>query len=113
MAPGRKPYRLVAQILDVNIRAEPHVVGQVPADVVRVCVDDDLVGIPEPVAAKVQVGRRDAPVEIVEPEAAGSAARQVPDVAAAKAAGEHTVLPGMVEVIGSVVASCVMTDPAA
>jgi hypothetical protein len=46
---------LVAQVLHVNVRAEPSVVLQVPAVVVGVIVDGDLITVPEPVAAEAEV----------------------------------------------------------
>ena len=34
------------EILDVNVGAEPGVVGKIPAGVVRIFVENDLVGVP-------------------------------------------------------------------
>ena len=36
-------YGLCSQILNVNIGAEPDVVGKIPADVVRILIDDYVV----------------------------------------------------------------------
>src|SRR3974390_764323 len=44
----RSDGELMAQEQNVDECAKPHVEGQVPAEVVRVLVDHDLVRIPEP-----------------------------------------------------------------
>lgn len=43
--------RLSAEIHYMNISSQADVIGQIPADVIRVRIDDDIVGIPQPVAA--------------------------------------------------------------
>ena len=78
---------------------------------VGIFVDDDVVAIPEPVVAEAEIVRRDAEIEAAEPEAAGTASREMPDVAAAEASGEVTVFPGMVEVIVNVVVAGPVADP--
>jgi len=93
------PRKLGPQIFDVNVGAEANVVSEVPAVVVGVFVDDDIVATPIPVAAKTEVERRDAEVEAAEPEAAGTASGKMPHVAAAETAGEVAVRPGMIEVV--------------
>jgi len=104
------PY-LRSQVLDVNVGAKSYVVGEVPAFVVGIVVDDDVVAIPEPVVAETKVIGRNAEIKTAEPEATGATTAEVPDVAAADAAGEASVLPGMVEVVVNVVAASVMADP--
>ena len=39
----------VAEIFPVDVGAESHVVGEVPAGMVGIIVDDDVVVVPEPV----------------------------------------------------------------
>src|SRR5580693_330199 len=58
-----------AEILDVDVSAETDVVGEVPAVVVWVVVDDDLVGAPVPVTAEAVVSWGDIEIETAEPEA--------------------------------------------
>ena len=107
----RSTRALRSQVLDVDVCAKSYVVGEVPAFVVGIVVDDDVVAIPEPVVAEAEVIGRDAEIKTAEPEATGAATAEVPDVAAADAAGEASVLPGMVEVVVNVVAASVMADP--
>jgi hypothetical protein len=81
--------------------------------VVGVFVDYDLVAIPEPVSAITEVKGSDAEVEAAKPETVGTASGDVPHVAAAEAAGEVAMLPGVVEVEAGVIRSPVVTDPGA
>jgi hypothetical protein len=79
--------------------------------VVGVFVDDDVVAVPEPVAAIADVEGADAEVETSEPEAVGAASGEMPDVAAAEASGEVAVFPGMIEVHAGIVTAGVVADP--
>ena len=90
-----------------------HVVGEIPAVVVGIFVDHDLVAVPVPVVAIGEIKRGNAEVEAAKPEAAGAASADAPDVAAAEAAGEAAMLPGMIEVEAGVVASSVVSNPLA
>jgi hypothetical protein len=80
---------------------------------VGVFVDYDIVAIPEPVIAEGKVKRRDREVETAEPEAAGTASPQAPDMAAAEAAGEAAMLPGVIEVEAGLVSAVVVPYPPA
>jgi hypothetical protein len=60
---------LSSEILDVNISAEADVVGEIPAWIVRVGIENDVVGIPEPAVAEGNVRGSDAEVVTAEPEA--------------------------------------------
>jgi len=102
---------LGSQIHYVDVGAQPHVVGEVPAVVVGIFVDDDVVAVPEPVAAVGEIECADAEIEAAEPEAAGTASGEMPDVAAAEAAGEVAVLPGMIEMHAGIVTAGVVADP--
>src|SRR5208283_5263331 len=95
----------------MRISTEPHVIGQIPADVVGVLVDDDVVGVPQPAVAVHHVRGCDAPVPTIEPEAPRAAASQVPHMAAAKAAGEPAMLPRLIHVVADIVMAGVMANP--
>ena len=97
----------------MDVGAEPDVVGEVPAIVVGVVVDHDVVTVPEPVVAIAQVEGANAKVEASKPKTVGAASAEAPDVTAADAAGESAMLPGMIEVEANIVASIVMPDPLA
>lgn len=102
-----------SQIIYMDVGPEPDVVSEVPAFMVRVFVDNDVVAVPEPVVAEADVVGGDAEVEAAEPEAIGATAAEMPDVATAEAAGEAAVFPGVVEMVMGVVATRVMADPLA
>jgi len=102
---------LPSHIRDMNVGAEPDVVGEIPADVVGVVVDDDVVAIPEPVATIADVEGRDAEVVSAEPEAVGTTASKAPHEAGAESALKMAVFPGMVEVEAGVAASPIVADP--
>jgi hypothetical protein len=57
----------------VNVNTETRVVGQIIAYVIRIGVNDNLVGIPKPPIAIGDIKGRYAPVEVVEPETAWTA----------------------------------------
>jgi len=104
---------MVAEILDVDVGAESGVVGQVPAVVVGIFVDDDGIAVPIPVVGVVVVVGSYAEIEAAEPKALAISSAKVIDVAAAKAAGEAAVFPGMIEMIVRVAATGIMADPSA
>src|SRR5260370_40336153 len=104
---------MVAEILDVDVGAESGVVGQVPAVVVGIVVDDDGIAVPIPVIGVVVIVGSYAEVEAAEPEALAVSSAKGIDVTAAKAAGEAAVFPGMIEVIVRVAATGIMADPSA
>lgn len=97
----------------MDVGAEANVIGQVPAVVIGVLVDDDLVGVPEPIVAVAEVRGRDGEIEAAEPEAFAIAAGNAPDVAAAEAAVEAAVLPRMIEMEAGVIAAGIVADPLA
>ena len=95
----------------MNVRAEPGVVRQVPAVVVGVIVDGDLITVPEPVAAEAEVVRRHAKIEPVEPETISPAAFKPELVSSFEPTREATVFPGVIEVVMRIVATRIMSDP--
>jgi len=97
----------------VNVGTEAHVVGEIPAIVVGVFVDDDVVAVPEPVTTVVQIKRSDAKEEAAKPEAARTTSPEAPTVAAAEAAGEAAVLPGVIEVEAAIIAAEIVSHPLA
>jgi len=99
------------QKLHVHIGSQPHVIRQVPAHMIGIVIDHNLVRVPQPTVAVTYIERRYAPVPVVEPEASRSAARQVPHMARAKPSRKVTMLERMVEMIVRIILACVVTDP--
>jgi len=102
---------LRSQIHDVHIGPQSHVVGKVPADVIGVLVNDDLIGIPEPIIAEADIIRCDAKVEPAKPETTRTAACKAPAMAGAKAAREMSVLPRVIDVVVRIATAGVVADP--
>ncbi len=102
---------LLSQIQHVDVDTQAHVVGQIIAFVVWIVVDDDVIAIPVPTAAVAYIESCHAPKEAVKAEAVGSAAVQMPNVAAADAAGEMAVLPRVIEMVVRVVFTGIVPDP--
>jgi hypothetical protein len=95
----------------VNVSAQPGVVGEIPANVVGVFVNGDIVAVPVPVITVGKVKRGDAEVEAAKPETAGIASLQTPLVSTAKAAIEAAMLPWVVEPEARVVAPTLVSHP--
>jgi len=100
-----------SEILDVDVSAESGVVGQVPAVVVGIFVDDDGIAVPEPIRGVVVIVGRHTEVEAAEPETFAVSSAKAEHVAAAKAAGEVAVLPSMIDVIVGIVAAGIVANP--
>ena len=95
----------------MDISTEPNVVGQVPAIVIRIVIDDDVVTVPGPVATEAKIDRSDAEVESAEPEAAWTPAGKMPPVTVPNSAWKVAVLPRMVKMEAGVIAPIVVADP--
>src|ERR1035441_59702 len=104
---------LPAQVFDVSVGAQPRVVGKIPANMVWVFVDHDLIASPVPAGDDVVIVRGDVPVEIVEPEAFPVSSREVENVLRSKAAVETSVSPRLIEAEMRVVAATIVAYPSA
>jgi hypothetical protein len=63
----------ISEIIDVNVGPEPDVVGKIPTIMVWIFVNDDLVGVPEPIVAETDVSRSHTESEIAKNKARGAA----------------------------------------
>ena len=95
----------------MNVGAQPGVVGEVPANMVGVVINHDVVAVPIPVITVGKVKRGDTEVEAAKPETAGTASLHPPTVSPAEATFEMAMLPGVVEVEAVVVVPALMPDP--
>jgi Crp-like helix-turn-helix protein len=102
----------LAEIYDVDVGAQPGVVGEVEAVVIRIFKDHDPVGIPAPVIAETVVVGGDVEVEVVKPETLPIPSCQPKVMAAAKAAVEAAVFPRALDLIIAVAPAAVMSNPA-
>jgi hypothetical protein len=107
------PYRGASgsQIQHVNVSPESYVVGKVPAVVIGILIEDDVVGIPEPAVAEADIVRGNAKVEPAKPETVRTTTSETPVMARAEAAPEVSVLPGMIDMVMSIIPARVVPDP--
>jgi len=101
----------LAQIQHVNVRPKPYVVGEIPAIVVGIVVNDDFVAVPEPIAAVTNIKAGDAEIKTAKPEATGSSTDKSPTISCADMAREVSVLPGPVEMETWIIPALVVADP--
>ena len=97
----------------MGVHAQPTVVREIPADVVRILVDHQRVAVPEPAIDGAVVPRRDAKVEAVEPEPVPVPSFEAELVARTESAIEMPMLPGMIEVVMLITTAGIVSDPSA
>ena len=78
---------------------------------IRVVINHDLIGIPEPVGDIRIIVREDAKVETSEPEAVRTSAFETKNMARPEATREPAVFPGMIQVKAGVIAARVVAHP--
>lgn len=98
---------------DMHIGTKPDVISQVPAVVIGVLEDRDVVGVPKPVAAVADVKVGDCKTKTAEPEQVRASATEAPDMSAAETTGEVSVLPRVIQMIVRIVSARVMPNPLA
>ena len=72
---------LPAKILYMHVSARADVIDEIPAGMVGIFVNHDVVGVPEPGVAKGEVGCRHLPEPAVESETVGASTRHTPHMA--------------------------------
>jgi hypothetical protein len=102
---------LIPQIFDVAVSPESRVIRQVPANVIRIVVDYNVVRAPVPVAAQVNVVRCNAEIESAKPESRSIPAFDPVDMSAANFTREVAVLPRSSKFVVRIVPACVMPYP--
>ena len=95
----------------MDIGAQAHVVGEIPAYVVGVFVNRYVVAVPVPAVAVRKVKRGHAKVVAAKPESTRIATLDAPAMSSTEAALEAAVFPRVVAVETFVVASPVVSDP--
>jgi hypothetical protein len=96
----------------VRVVAQPRVIGEVPTDVIRIAINQDAVGIPQPAVHKGVVVRCDGEVRAIKPKALAAAAGQMKDMTRAESGGEPPVLPGTRETLVRIEATRVVPHAA-
>ena len=95
----------------MSIGAQPRVIGKVPAVVVWIGIDHDIVAIPEPAAGIVVVIWRNLKEKAAHVETIPVATTEPPNVLRADATCEVSVLPGMVEMVVRIIAPAIVAYP--
>ena len=98
-----------AQVLDMSVRAQARIVREIPAKMVRVFIDRDLIASPIPARDDVVIVRSDIPVEIAEPEALAASARE--SKCSSKSAAVVSVRPGLGDPVMRVVGTTIVSHP--
>jgi hypothetical protein len=93
------------------VRPQTNVVSQIPAYMIGIVIEHDVIAVPEPVAAVTHIVRRYREVKTAEPEARRSATYESPYVLSTDRLGKMTMFPGMVEVIVRIATAGVVSDP--
>lgn len=95
----------------MNVSAQPDVVSQVPAIVIWILIDHDIVTIPEPVIAEVVVVRGNAEVETTKPETFPVSSTEPENMAATESATKVSVFPRMIDVVMGISVARLVSDP--
>lgn len=101
----------LAEIHHVDVGAQPDVIGEIPANVIRVFIDYDLIGVPVPIIAITDVVGSHTKIETAKPEPIRTTSREAPFVALAEATGKVAVLPRMIEMVVWIIGAGVVSNP--
>ena len=93
------------------VSAKPRVISQVPAIVVGILVEHDLVRIPEPRIGEAIVVGSEAKVVAGKPEPLRAPSQEPEDMTTPEAARKASMLPEVIEMVVSIVTACSMSDP--
>jgi hypothetical protein len=95
----------------MHVRAKPDIVGKVPAVVIGIGIQDDVVTVPEPVAGITGVVWGHLEEEPVDIESVAPASSKPPDVLRPDRPREASLSPWMIETIVGIVATGVVSHP--
>jgi hypothetical protein len=95
----------------MDIGSEPGVIREIPAWVIGVVVYHEVIAVPQPIVGVVVVVRRHAKVKAAEPEAVAASAFEAINVVSANFPAEMSVFKSPIEMVMSIVAAPVMTNP--
>ena len=104
-------YLLATHILHVGISPKPRVIGQIPAFMIRVVIDHNLILIPQPSIGKPIVIRSYTKVEAIEPEPSRPATAQPPAMIRPKPTHKPAMLIRVIQVIMRIATPRVMSNP--
>ena len=97
--------------MHMDIGSEAGVIREIPARVIGIVVQHDVIAVPQPIVGVVVVVRRDVPVKAAKPEAVAASAFDAIDVVTADFTAEASVFPNVILMVTRIVTAPVMTDP--
>lgn len=103
--------RLGSQIENVHVGAKSRVVSQIPAGIIRIFVEDEVVPVPVPAIHKRDVRWSNAEVEAAEPETIRASPFESPYMSGTEFAGKVPMFPGTVEMVTGVITPFVVPNP--
>lgn len=95
----------------MTISAQTDIVGKIPPYVIRIVVDHDIVAVPVPIAAVVNIIGRNGEEKSANIEPVRTTAPQTPYMLWPNPAFEVAVFPGMIQVVMRIGATGVMSHP--
>jgi hypothetical protein len=95
----------------VNVSAQPRVVSQVPADIIGIRINHDVVPVPKPAVNIAQIIGGDAEKEAAKPEAVRAASLKPPYMMRAIGSGEASMLPGVIKMVVLIISALVVPHP--
>jgi hypothetical protein len=100
-----------SQILDVSVRPESRVVCKIPAWMIGVVIDHNLIASPAPVGDDVVVVWRDVPVEAIKPEPLPVTSLKPEDMLGSDTTGKTSVFPGSGNLVMRIAGTAFMAYP--
>jgi hypothetical protein len=97
--------------LDVNVGAQSGVVGEIPAFVIGIVVEHDVIAVPIPVVRVTEVIGCDGEVVAVEPETLRTAAAKAPSVALPETTIVAAVFPQIFPAVALIVPAVIVPNP--
>src|ERR1700675_2356179 len=95
----------------MDVSSYSDVVRKVPAHVIGIIVEGNVVRIPEPAVCVSEIVRGNRKIKTVEPETVGTSAPKTPDMSTANAAIKTTMFIRVIEPIMRVAAACIVAYP--
>src|SRR5579862_3470916 len=95
----------------MHIGAEPHVVGKVPAVMVRIGIEHNIVAVPEPAVYKIVIVGSNLEEEAAEFKSVPVSATKPEYMIRADWTGKMSMLPWAINMIVGIVSAAVVADP--
>ena len=99
------------EIQDVDVRSEPDVVRQVPARVVGIVIDHDVVAVPDPIVGVDNIIWRDGEEKSANIESIHPPTMQPPYMVRPDASSEMAMFPWMIQMVVRIGATGVVSHP--